>query len=197
MLPHGNQFSTKLVPRMRWRYAHFTRTAVDEMLPPYARTQLAWLLPDGDEIQERIWARVPVRRGVARAYSIDDMDTDLWLDCGRGVGSPVSDLAVHSVHVKRFRPGDVKDMRYTYSVVVTSQRTEGGFVHPVNNNITRLVPELTPRWRGNVLIFRHGMQPGNPIVNIRDGAAELVEEILKTIFRDNLLAHREDLGGHA
>lgn len=116
---------------------------------------------------------------VKRASTVDDMDTDLWIDAGRGAGSAVVDNSSLSLNITRFPFDEPSDMRYTYTVVVTTQRESGGLVHEVNHFINALIPDLPKPWRGNVLVMCHGRQPGSPIINMADGDEAIVEAILR------------------
>ncbi|KAJ6604141.1 hypothetical protein DFH09DRAFT_1067899 [Mycena vulgaris] len=166
------------VPDMQWTYIVFVRNYIRDIRPPFEKTQKAWLYPDGDVMHNRVWVDVPVKRGARKAFTVDDMETEMWMDCGRGAGDPVSDFTDYSVHVTRFPTTSPVDLRYTYSIVVASQRTSGGLVHAVNDYITNLVPGLDSPWRGNVLVFKHGVRDGHPIINITESSGELVDAIL-------------------
>ncbi|KAJ7507785.1 hypothetical protein B0H11DRAFT_1902814 [Mycena galericulata] len=185
-------FYDRIINPMRWQHIRFTRYRVYNATPAYPRGHFGWLIPDGDEVKHRIWIKTPVKRGLRRALTVEDLDTDIWLDCGRGAGSAVSDSHAFSLDIRRFPFDEPKDMRYTYSIVVTSQRTTGGVVHPENDYINSLVPERDVPWRGNVLVFRHGRTAAKPIINMSQGDQQLMEAILTKVFREDLV-NLEDL----
>ncbi|KAJ7445752.1 hypothetical protein B0H11DRAFT_1930436 [Mycena galericulata] len=176
---------------MGWHNIRFTRHSVYNANPAYPRSHFGWLIPDGGAINHKIWIKTPVKRGIQRALTVHDLDTELWMDCGRGAGSPVHDSHAFSLSIGRFPFDEPKDMPYTYSIVVTSQRSTGGIIHPENNYINHLVPERTVPWRGNVLVFRHGRAAAKPIINMSEGDQRLLDAILCKVFREDLLNLKE------
>ncbi|KAJ6490173.1 hypothetical protein DFH09DRAFT_1105255 [Mycena vulgaris] len=168
---------TTLVPPMDWDNVSFTRANVDlaEMVMPAftycskdTKSVLAWLIPDGTLLQTRLWVRVPIHDGLKRPTTIDDVNTDVWFDSGRGIASPTSDLTGRSIHVDRFPLDAPRDLPNAFTFVVAPQHTSGPNVHPVNAAIKRLVPDAYPPWRGNVLVFRHAKSIEKPIVDVEE-----------------------------
>ncbi|KAJ7451869.1 hypothetical protein B0H11DRAFT_2246292 [Mycena galericulata] len=176
---------------MQWDDIRFARTYVKHAYPPFPGRHYAWLVADGAIVKPLIWVPVPVKRGVRRALVVADMETDLWIDCGRGSSGPVAEYDAFTLRVLRFPFDEPKDMPYTYSILVTSQRTSGGVVYAENNYINTLVPERTVPWRGNVLIFRHGITAKRPIINMSEGDTSLI----KALLRKEDLINNEELGG--
>ncbi|KAJ7446252.1 hypothetical protein B0H11DRAFT_2249066 [Mycena galericulata] len=190
MQPHAFLYR-KEVTRMTWDNISFTRDQVYHGIPPYPKSHFGWLIPDGPYINHRIWIKTPVKRGALRAFSVRDLETDLWMDCGRGAGTAINDTRALTLNIRRFPFDKPSDMKYTYTIVVTSQRTNWGVVHPENDYINRLAPERTVPWRGNVLIYRQGCTAAKPIINMSRGDEQLMEAILRKVFREDL-ANRED-----
>ncbi|KAJ7280904.1 hypothetical protein C8J57DRAFT_1501107 [Mycena rebaudengoi] len=66
LLPELPTEPTIILAAMGWAlidYVHFLRL------------QTAFLYPDGDQVNDLVWARVPVMRGIFRASCADEMDT--------------------------------------------------------------------------------------------------------------------------
>ncbi|KAJ7607069.1 hypothetical protein DFH06DRAFT_1149542 [Mycena polygramma] len=187
---------------LTWDNIHFVRQAISAMVPVsslsfvsttspktvaqgFARKQAAWLYPDGDQIGRRVWVRVPVVRGLTRAYWPDQLETDMWIDGGRGGSGPTTDVSQHCFLVDRFPFDEPQELDYAFWIVVADQRTWGPDVHELNTIVNRLVPGLAHPWRGNVLVFKRGKGgPGKPrpIVNISEEDGTFVEAILKRSF---------------
>ncbi|KAJ6482088.1 hypothetical protein C8R47DRAFT_1218073 [Mycena vitilis] len=176
-----------LMAAVSWDNVHFVRNAIKSSQPAFARKQAAWLFPDGDLIGRRLWIRVPVSRGLQRAYRIEELEFDMWLNCGRSGAVPTTDGDHNTLLVKRFPFDEPIDLEYAYWIVVADQRTWGPNVHPVNTLINRLVPGLGQPWRGNVLVFKRGKGKTHPIVNITDSETTFVEAIIKRVIRDGLV----------
>ncbi|KAJ7098816.1 hypothetical protein B0H15DRAFT_945325 [Mycena belliarum] len=140
--------------------------------------------------------RVPVKHGVTRPLSVDDMQVDAWLECGRGSGEASIDLTENSRHVLNFPLDSGATAQNTYTVVVTSQRTSGGLVHPVNPLVTELLPVDSQAWRGNVLVFEHSVDVGRPIIGVTESSKALVVSIVSYLLSKGLVG-LEDLGGQA
>ncbi|KAJ7076577.1 hypothetical protein B0H15DRAFT_955343 [Mycena belliarum] len=100
------------------------------------------------------------------------------------------------VHVVKFPVDSRATATYTYSVVVTSQRTSGGLVFPVNACVTDLLPVDSQPWRGNVLVFKHSSRVGWPIIGVTESSKELVNTIVSYVISEGLIGV-EDLGGQA
>ncbi|KAJ7079401.1 hypothetical protein B0H15DRAFT_954037 [Mycena belliarum] len=163
---------------------------------PKVTTRLAFLFPDGETIRRCLLVRVPVKNGVRRPTSVDDMQVSMWLDCGRASGDASADLADYSRHVVKFPIDSRAAATYTYTVVVTSQRTSGGLVFPVNACVTDMLPPDSQPWRGNVLVFKHSARSGWPIIGVTESSKELVNTIVSYVIAEGLVGV-EDLGGQA
>jgi hypothetical protein len=111
---------------------------------------------------------------------VDDLDTDIWFDAGRGVGQASSDLTDRSFQVDWYLLDEPRDLTYSYTIVVAPQHTSGANVHPVNHLVNGLVPELVTPWRGNVLVFRHGKTANKVLINIEEKNLDAIEMVLAT-----------------
>ncbi|KAJ7741063.1 hypothetical protein B0H16DRAFT_1728703 [Mycena metata] len=167
------------IPAMGWDFIHFVRNTLNAVRPVFVRRQAAWLFPDGSDINRRVWIRVPVAQGKTRAYHPSELETGFWLNCGRGNNAPVSDSATNCILVQRFPFDEPIDLEYGFFVVVTDQDTDGPSVHPVNELVTRLVPDRPQAWRGNLIVFKRGKGKGKPIINISDRDSTFVEAVIK------------------
>ncbi|KAJ6475030.1 hypothetical protein C8R47DRAFT_701306, partial [Mycena vitilis] len=176
-----------LLAPVSWDNVHFVRNAIKFCQPAFARRQAAWLFPDGNLIGRRLWVRVPVTRGLRRAYRIEQLEFDMWLNCGRSGAVPTTDGEHNTLLVERFPFDEPVDLEFAYWIVVTDQRTWGPNVHPVNALINGLVPGLALPWRGNVLVFKRGKGKGHPVINISDNETTFVEAIIKRVIRDGLI----------
>ncbi|KAJ6486494.1 hypothetical protein C8R47DRAFT_1072431 [Mycena vitilis] len=155
------------------------------VMAPYAlqirsKTVKAILIPDGVTLRSWVWARVPLHGDVQRAHSVDEVDTDVWLDAGRTGGSATSDLTRRSFRVDRFPLDEPNDLRHSYTIVVTQQYDTGPNVHPLNSQINTMVPDIAVPWRGNVLVFRHGKTAKTQLINVEDRNWDAIEIILTT-----------------
>ncbi|KAJ6604854.1 hypothetical protein DFH09DRAFT_1301003 [Mycena vulgaris] len=177
---------TTLVPQMEWDKVEFTRAHV-EAAEETSKTILAWLIPDGTHVQDRVWVRVPIHRGVARPTSVDELNTEIWFDAGRGVASPTSDLTGRSYQVDRFPLDAPRDMEHSYTFVVAPQHSTGHNVHAANAAVNRFVPELLNPWRGNVLVFRHGKTASKRLVDVDEQSWIAVKLILATVIREGIM----------
>ncbi|KAJ7126124.1 hypothetical protein C8R44DRAFT_874497 [Mycena epipterygia] len=178
---------TTTVIRMRWVLIHFMRHSIKYTMTSSAKVKSAWLYPDGDIINQRMWVRVPCVHGVKRACTVEDMETEKWIDCARGASTNATDYGRLSLTVHRFPFDEPVDLEYSFTIVVASQRFEGPNVYPVNDIINAMVPGLTRPWRGNVLVFKHGKTAAKPIINIQDEDTTFVKILLKRVLRDGLV----------
>ncbi|KAJ7692072.1 hypothetical protein B0H17DRAFT_1200656 [Mycena rosella] len=196
----SNSQITNVLPTMTWGIVNFVRSAVAWAPKPFPRRQWGWLYPDGSSIKKRIWIKVPVigKRpdGTGLAYSIAHLDTTLWMDCGRESAQPYEDSADLAICIDKFPFDDHDNLDHFFTIIVTSQRTTGPVVHPVNDMINRMVPDLPRPWRGNVLVFKHGKRRMHPIINISPEDGTFVAVLIKRVPRDGLVGN-EDLGGQA
>ncbi|KAJ7100067.1 hypothetical protein B0H15DRAFT_796765 [Mycena belliarum] len=159
---------TTLIPRMEWEKVTFTRGQVEDAVDDGRGTIKAWLIPDGDQVQPRVWVRVALQDGVKRAQTIEDVDVEMWLDAGRGLASATSEIARTTLRVDRFPTDAPRDLKNSYTFVFTHQRRTGPNVHPINQAMTQLAPDMETPWRGNVLIFRHGSTSKKVLVDVED-----------------------------
>ncbi|KAJ7266932.1 hypothetical protein B0H12DRAFT_1068158 [Mycena haematopus] len=159
--------TTKL-PEMHWAFVQWTRQEIELAKTGDSKTARAILIPDGRSMTDWVWVRVPVHTGLRRALTIDDLNTDIWIDASRGAGSATSDLTGRSFQINRFPLDEPRDLAHSYTIVVAPQHTKGPNVHPENHLINKLVPELEKPWRGNVLIFRHSKSTARFVINIED-----------------------------
>ncbi|KAJ7858198.1 hypothetical protein B0H13DRAFT_1901964 [Mycena leptocephala] len=174
----------QLMPNLSWTHIHFVRNVIKFMRPPFSRKQYGWLFPDGDQIKRRVWVGVPVILGRTRAFHLEELETDIWMDGGRGGNGPTSDITRNSILVDRFPFDEPCPLEYAFYILVADQRTTGPDVHPVNELVTSWIPELAVPWRGNVLVFKRGKGKGNPIISINDRDSTFVEAIIKRVIRD-------------
>ncbi|KAJ7652649.1 hypothetical protein DFH06DRAFT_1330750 [Mycena polygramma] len=173
----------KTLMRMNWSVINETKAQVEEMKEVQPITHAAWLFPDTDS-NERVWVRVPVVVGLEKVFSAGEMDADVWLSAGRGEMGAAMNYLANCIRVERFPPDEVSPLDHFYSIVVTSQRDTGSSVHPVNYLISSWLPDVERKWRGNVLVFKHGKRAGNPIISI----AREDEAIVKAILKRSLLS---------
>ncbi|KAJ7831810.1 hypothetical protein B0H13DRAFT_2371262 [Mycena leptocephala] len=171
---------TNEIPPMAWDLVTFTREQIKLEQTDNSKTVKALLMPDGISITGWVWVRVPLHQGVQRAFDVDEVDTDVWLDAGRGIGRASSDLTNRSFQIDRYPLDEPRDLVYSYTIVVASQHTEGPDVHPINHNIARLVPDLDVPWRGNVLVFRHGKSASKVLINVEEKNCTAIEWIVST-----------------
>ncbi|KAJ7098811.1 hypothetical protein B0H15DRAFT_945320 [Mycena belliarum] len=186
--------STSWVPKMSWPLIDTTRRMLDSpaMKKNVKKSTYAILYPDGDRFDTPVFVKVPMKRGLPSAHSVHDMEVGLWMDGSRGACAAAEDLSALSYHVNRFPFDSVDELPYAYTVVVSTQRTQGGNVFPVNALINRLVPGLLNPWRGNVLVVRHGRTRARRVVAVRE--LELAAAIVTRVLRDQLVG-MEDLSG--
>ncbi|KAJ7270470.1 hypothetical protein C8J57DRAFT_1508500 [Mycena rebaudengoi] len=179
--------ATSLLPQMTWVHIHYTHFKIKIAIPAFPRKQAAFLFPDGDSIGRRMWVRIPVLHGFARAGGASQMDTDRFIDCHRGGADSSFDVDKTSIKISRFPFNKPRDLRHTYSIVVCPQRDSGPRLYPVNTLINSMVPELAQRWRGNVLVFKHGTTNAQNIINISLEDMALIEAIVMRVIRDGLV----------
>ncbi|KAJ7079403.1 hypothetical protein B0H15DRAFT_954039 [Mycena belliarum] len=170
------------IPMMSWDLIDITRDAIEtpSMKMNVKKSVYSILYPDGDMFTKPVFVKVPMKRGLLSANTVHDME----------VGA--EDLSRLSYYVDRFPFDNVDELPNAYTVVVTTQRTKGGNVFPVNELINRMVPGLPSLWRGNVLVVRHGTTTARRIVATRE--LELAAAIVTRVFRDQLVG-MEDLEG--
>ncbi|KAJ7671031.1 hypothetical protein B0H17DRAFT_1141671 [Mycena rosella] len=175
---------TTTVPPMQWHHVTFTRSQIDlagdvsttvdsswvglSRFQDDSHTVLAWLIADGSQLQKRVWVRVPLHQGVTRATTIDDVDTEVWFDTGRGIALSTSNLTGRTIQVDRFPLDTPHDLEHSFTFVFVSQRQAGPHIHQLNQTINSLVPDLPHPWRGNVLVFRHGKTAKKVLVNVEE-----------------------------
>ncbi|KAJ7152249.1 hypothetical protein C8R43DRAFT_950855 [Mycena crocata] len=148
---------------------------VPDWLQKFARYQYARLYPDGSHLS-RMFARVPVIRGLLRAFSVEQMEAELWLNATRGGGEASVNYDRNSLTVTRF-PVNARDpLEFAYTIVVVDQRDTGHNVHPFNHKISKLTGSP---WRGNVLVFKHGKSSKHPIISMQREDVALVDLIVK------------------
>ncbi|KAJ7259001.1 hypothetical protein C8J57DRAFT_1643763 [Mycena rebaudengoi] len=157
------------------------------ILKPHRRTHWGWLFPDGDGHGTRSWARVPVVAGLNVAATTDDLDTELWISCGRDGGVASYDLDRNTIKVDRFPFDEPRTLSNAFSIIISSQHAVGSDVQPINRIINRLIPDLPVPWRGNVLVVKHGATKSKPFINVTREDSALVEAIIKRVLRDGLL----------
>ncbi|KAJ7651590.1 hypothetical protein DFH06DRAFT_1331544 [Mycena polygramma] len=184
------ELRTVELPAMQWADVAFTREQMELEATEESRSVKALLLPDGDLIRRWVWVRVPLHRGVRRAPTVDDVDTDIWMDACRGSGSAFCDLTGRSIQINRFPLDEPRDLEHPYTIVVAPQHTKGADVHPINHGISRLVPELTIPWRGNVLVFRHSKSDKRYLINVEEKDWTAVEMIISAVFRKGIVNRR-------
>ncbi|KAJ7646388.1 hypothetical protein DFH06DRAFT_1135980 [Mycena polygramma] len=138
----------------------------------------AWLLPHGERTSQcRI--RVPATVGVTKAYSVADLDTHAWFDSAE-INPPAHvDLSLNVIRVERFPLGAPSTLDHAYSVLVVSQQSAELHGVPINYLISGWLPHMQRRWRGNVMVFKHGKRAGNPIINVTREDTVLVKAIVK------------------
>ncbi|KAJ7444392.1 hypothetical protein B0H11DRAFT_2250079 [Mycena galericulata] len=210
-LPPAPPQPTTVLERMRWTFINFVRHSIKVASPiclhshrdscsisiqRYGTIKSAWLFPDGDIVRRfpdgdivrrRVWIGVPVVRGVKTAVCVEEMETEMWIDCARGGSSTAVDYGARSITVKRFPFDSTRDLKYAFTIVVSTQRNEGPNVYPENELINRMVPDLPRPWRGNVLVFKHGITSKRRIIHISESDGYFVEVLLDGILRDGLL----------
>ncbi|KAJ7084465.1 hypothetical protein B0H15DRAFT_951666 [Mycena belliarum] len=134
--------TSQVMDDMDWDYVTGVRDAIKTANPPFQRSQWGWLYPDGNSVNHRLWVRVA---------------TEAWIDGGRGGRASTDDVAVSTYFVQRFPFDEPRDLDYGFYVCAADQRVTGPDVHPVNNLINALVPDLVAPWRGNVLVLKRGL----------------------------------------
>ncbi|KAJ7603759.1 hypothetical protein DFH06DRAFT_1151636 [Mycena polygramma] len=176
----GRYPPTNELPQMSWFNVDFTRELIASEKVIRSKTVKAILVPDGQVFANWIWARVPLHADIQRAESVDELDTDIWFDAGRGAGAATSDLSNRSFQVDRFPFDEPNDLKHSYTIVVAPQHIRGANVHPINHQINALVPGLREPWRGNVLVFRHGKTVHKRLINVEDKNWDVIGLILTT-----------------
>ncbi|KAJ7752673.1 hypothetical protein B0H16DRAFT_1723595 [Mycena metata] len=186
MFPDPNNYSVdayrerpkEQLPHMDWPFIVFTRDRIEDEHRLGRKTVTAILIPDGMLLDKWVWVRVPLLFDLRRAQHVDDVDTEMWLDAGRGGASATSDLTRRSFQIDRFPLDEPQDLRNSFSIVVTPQHTTGHNIYPINQMINRLVPDLKEPWRGNVLVFRHGKTAAKSLVNMEEKNFTAIEMIV-------------------
>ncbi|KAJ7075048.1 hypothetical protein B0H15DRAFT_956864 [Mycena belliarum] len=173
ILPYLRQLQAKnpettVIPPMQWENVTFARSEVDDAVSAGRNSVVAWLIPDGGQVQKRVWIKVALHEGVRRAQTIDDVDLDMWFDAARGFASPTVDMTGRTIRIDRFPADAPSNLQHSYTFVFTGQNTTGPNVHPVNLAIQKWAPDAERPWRGNVLVFRHGSTPKKVFVNVED-----------------------------
>ncbi|KAJ7017287.1 hypothetical protein C8F04DRAFT_1279708 [Mycena alexandri] len=181
----------QLLPSTNWDGVHFVRDLIKSKKPGFARVQAAWLFPDGDitdftNIRRRLWIRVPIALNKRRAYNLEDLETEMWMNLNRVATGPTSDIDRNSVLVDRFPFDKPHPLEFAFYVLVADQSTSGPYVYPENGIINRWLPDLPQPWRGNVIVFKRGKGHGHPIINISEQDTTFVEAIVKRVIRDGL-----------
>ncbi|KAJ7086505.1 hypothetical protein C8R44DRAFT_893570 [Mycena epipterygia] len=176
-----------IIRDMTWVFIDYVRFLIKSTSPGYARIQSAWLFPDGVEVNRRLWVRVPVVKGLSRAYSATEMETELWIDAARGVAAGTMDGDLTSIRIDRFPFDEPIDLKHSFTIVGADQNFCGRHKYPVNNILADMVPDRAVPWRGNLLVFKHGKTAKKPIINIDDNDSALVEAIIKRVLRDDLI----------
>ncbi|KAJ6489225.1 hypothetical protein C8R47DRAFT_1071589 [Mycena vitilis] len=171
---------TSILPEMDYDFVQYTRDAIASEAGIHSKTVKAILIPDGTALSRWVWTRVPLHAGIQRAYTVDEVDTDVWFDAGRGAGTATSDLTNRSFQINRFPLDEPSDLKHSYTIVVAPQHTVGSHVHPINHQINALVPTLGVSWRGNVLVFRHGKTANKVLINVEDKNWDAIELIVTT-----------------
>ncbi|KAJ7081409.1 hypothetical protein B0H15DRAFT_800339 [Mycena belliarum] len=120
---------------------------------------------DSEEDSEN---EVPVHRGVARPTSVDDLDTEVWFDAGRGIASPTSDLTDRCFRISRFPADAAQDLKNPFTFVIAPQHSTGRNVHPVNETMRTFAPDVWPPLRGNVLAFCHSKARKGQLVDVEE-----------------------------
>ncbi|KAJ7080490.1 hypothetical protein C8R43DRAFT_1118537 [Mycena crocata] len=126
---------------------------------------------------------VPARLGhCTAAQGIEDLDMSLWINPGVTSSSSSVDLDRCSYFFDRFpldEPEAFPDGFYVVTAPQTSIQTTGSAnVHPVNEEIAQLTPNLVPLWRGNVLAVKFDTEKGE-IVDMADTDTQLVLGMIK------------------
>ncbi|KAJ7250520.1 hypothetical protein B0H12DRAFT_1234399 [Mycena haematopus] len=140
---------TTELPDMHWAFVQWTREQIQLANTDDSKSTRAILIPDGRSMTHWVWVRVPLHPGMRRGLTIDDVNTDVWIDASRGTSSATSDLTGRSFQINRYPLDEPRDLAHSYTIVVAPQQTEGPNVHPENHLINKLVPELEKPWRGN------------------------------------------------
>ncbi|KAK7027685.1 hypothetical protein R3P38DRAFT_3190748 [Favolaschia claudopus] len=175
------------IPPTSWESVKVVRAYIESRNPPYPALKSAFLYPDGNEINQRVWAKVGVLHGLKQAYNLAHLDTSLWMDNARRMGTATCDLESDSYYVHTFPFDQAMRLEHGFYFLVDDQTaTETGAL-PVNCLVTSMLLERSVPWRGNVLIFKCGKSKGNPIINIAESDAALVEVILQRLIRDGRL----------
>ncbi|KAJ7273857.1 hypothetical protein C8J57DRAFT_1505979 [Mycena rebaudengoi] len=191
LLPPLPPVITSFVPVMDWVIIHRVRDAIKSASPVFARKQSAFLFPDGDQVNRRLWVRVPVLRGFRRAACASEMDTDRFIDCCRGGSSAATNLENTVIMIKHFPFDEPVDLVNAFTIVVAPQRNAGPRVYPVNQLITCLMPGRVRPWRGNVLVFKHGTTKSQSIINISEEDLTFVKAIIMRVLCDGLVGGDE------
>ncbi|KAJ7623956.1 hypothetical protein DFH06DRAFT_1340282 [Mycena polygramma] len=174
---------TEVLNEMTWDHVEFTREQINRDTTAGCKTVKAILIPDGQIMNNWVWIRVPLHPGVRKAATVHELDTDVWIDAGRGSSGPSYDRTGRVFQINRFPFDEPEPLQHSFTIVVAPQNTTGPNVHPINVKINRRVPSLEEPWRGNVLVFRHSSQQNKPLVNVEEKDCTVVECIITTAFR--------------
>ncbi|KAJ7289764.1 hypothetical protein C8J57DRAFT_1214088 [Mycena rebaudengoi] len=79
LLPELPAPPTTILVSMGWAMLDYVRYNIAHTIPRFLRLQTAFVYPDGDQVKERIWVKVPVMRikhGTSRGKKIINMDRE-------------------------------------------------------------------------------------------------------------------------
>ncbi|KAJ7075977.1 hypothetical protein C8R43DRAFT_1143717 [Mycena crocata] len=183
--------TTRLVAPMDFAFVNVTRARVVDFHQDTI-TKYAWLWPDGEIMGEPVFVRVPAKYGVRVPLTVEDMDTEVWLDSSRGACNSTEDLEDMSITIDRIPLDAPNALTFAYTVVVASQRREAGNVFPVNALVNKLVPGLANPWRGNVLVFRHGKTQKRKIIGVSESSREQVQSIIQYTISSQLVGTQDE-----
>ncbi|KAJ7276038.1 hypothetical protein C8J57DRAFT_1505341 [Mycena rebaudengoi] len=186
ILPPLPPQATTVLARMTWGTLDRVREIIQLTIPPFLRAQSAFLYSDGNHVHDRVWVRMPVIRGIRFATNAAEMEMARFLDCYRGGNGPVIDLDRTSITIDHFPFDEPTDLPNSYTIVVSPQRSSGPDIYPVNGFITHLVPGRVEPWRGNILVFKHGLTKTKCIISMSEGDAALVQCILTRVVQEGL-----------
>ncbi|KAJ7917303.1 hypothetical protein B0H13DRAFT_1870484 [Mycena leptocephala] len=170
--------TTTIVP-MDWAIMDLVRQDVEAMKKFQPVSHTALLFPDCLSAWE--WVQVPLVAGIVKVFSVDDVNSDIWLNTHRGGGKATDDSAANTIRIDRFPFDEPCDLDHSYSIVTTSQRDTGPNVHPINVTISSWIPELHRPWRGNLLVFKHGKRAGKPLISVTSEDTVIVKAIIKRV----------------
>ncbi|KAJ7290794.1 hypothetical protein C8J57DRAFT_1213434 [Mycena rebaudengoi] len=79
LLPELLAPPTTILVSMGWAMLDYVRYNIARAIPRFLRLQTAFVYPDGDQVKERIWVKVPVMRvkhGTSRGKKIINIDRE-------------------------------------------------------------------------------------------------------------------------